>query len=38
MKKILLLASLFMPLLLSAQNKPGKKDKSIMIFLQPLQG
>jgi hypothetical protein len=38
MKKILLLASLFMPVLLSAQVKPGKKDKSIMIFLSPLQG
>jgi hypothetical protein len=38
MKKVLLLASLFMPLLLPAQNTPGKKDKSIIIFLQPLQG
>ena len=38
MKKFLLLASLCMPLLLAAQNKPGKKDKSIMIFLHPLQG
>lgn len=38
MKKILLLASLFMPMLLSAQTKPGKKDKGIIIFLHPLQG
>lgn len=38
MKRILLLAAILLPMLLSAQTKPGKKNKSIIIFLHPLQG
>lgn len=38
MKKLLLLSALLMPVLLSAQTNPGKKDKNIIIFLHPLQG
>jgi len=38
MKKILLLTLLLIPVLLSAQNKPGKKDKTIIVYLHPLQG
>lgn len=38
MKKIPLLATLLMPLLLSAQSMPGQKNKSVIVFLHPLQG
>lgn len=38
MKKFLLLVSLIVPMLLSAQTKPGKKNKSTIIILHPLQG
>lgn len=38
MKKILLLASLVMPMLLSAQTKPSKKNKNIIVSLHPLRG
>ncbi len=38
MKKILFLAALCLPMLLSAQSKPDQKNKHIFVFLQPLQG
>lgn len=38
MKRILLLATFIMPLLLNAQPMAGQKNKNIEIFLHPLQG
>lgn len=38
MKKIIFLTALLMPMLLNAQTDSGKKNKSIIIFLHPLQG
>jgi hypothetical protein len=38
MKKILLLIALIVPMLLSAQTKTGKKNKTTIIILHPLQG
>ncbi len=38
MKKLLLLFALIVPMLLSAQTKTGKKNKTTIIFLHPLQG
>lgn len=38
MKKILLLALLSIPILLSAQSKPGQKNKNIFEIIHPLQG
>lgn len=37
MKKLLLLVAALLPMLLSAQTKPGKENKSIIIVLHPLQ-
>jgi|GEM_PF-1759250 len=38
MKKIFLLAMLFVPMLLPAKNEAGKKNKSIVVLLNPLKG